>query len=171
VFAMPDADELDSLYRRVAPKIAAVLNRSFQKDVVDDAIQQIFTNIVASKELSERLRRMDLTNSLWYLLTATRRAATRIVLRESRFQPLATVATPELELDRSIDLQTALEWLPSKDRNLLLHYYQGFTAEEIAAHLGTTRGAVDVRIHRALKKVREFIWGNVRNTPAKRFIN
>ena len=52
----------------------------------------------------------------------------------------------------------ALGKLPERDRNALyLHYYEGYTAREIAGILGGTERAVTKRICRAREKLKNFL--------------
>lgn len=52
----------------------------------------------------------------------------------------------------------ALSALPEKDRNALyLHYYEGYTASEIAAILGGSGHAISKRICRAREKLKKFL--------------
>ena len=55
-------------------------------------------------------------------------------------------------------LSMAMDRLPEDKRELLLlARYEGFSAEEIAELLGIDAGAVKVRVHRAMKQLRELI--------------
>ena len=66
---------------------------------------------------------------------------------------LAAAGSPEehqLERERAARLTRALQELPVKDREvLLLSYFDGLRQREIAGIVGTSTGAVKVRVHRA----------------------
>ena len=56
-------------------------------------------------------------------------------------------------------IQEAIAELPkSQQRPLLLHYVDGLTHNEIAALLGTTAGAIRVRLHDARSKLKEMLF-------------
>ena len=53
------------------------------------------------------------------------------------------------------ELLDALHRLPETDRNILfLHYYEGYTAKEIAKFLGGSENAVFIRLNRARDKLK-----------------
>ncbi|MCH5351010.1 MAG: RNA polymerase sigma factor [Clostridiales bacterium] len=57
-----------------------------------------------------------------------------------------------------IEVFEALSQLPERDRNALyLHYYEGYTAREIARILGGSERAMSKRIGRAREKLKEFL--------------
>jgi RNA polymerase sigma factor (sigma-70 family) len=52
-------------------------------------------------------------------------------------------------------VRTAIEFLPKREREVvLMHYLDGLTCQEIAALLGERTGAVRVRLHRARRRLR-----------------
>ncbi len=77
--------------------------------------------------------------------------------------PLSLLASPDQSPERIAEaeedlraVRDALEILPAGQREVvLLHYVDGLSCEEIAALLGTTSGAVRVRLHRARRRLRE----------------
>lgn len=57
--------------------------------------------------------------------------------------------------DTKIDARAALRQLPERDREVLyMAYWEDLTSEEMAGILGTSRGAVRVRLTRAREKLR-----------------
>lgn len=57
-----------------------------------------------------------------------------------------------------VQLRRCLELLSDEDRAvLILHYFCGLSAAEIARLLITTRSAVLVRLHRARQRLRSFL--------------
>lgn len=66
-------------------------------------------------------------------------------------------------IEREIDVRTAISRLPAKLKEVIILRYYGFNGseplelEEIAAKLGTTVGAIKMRIKRAQEQIREYI--------------
>lgn len=65
---------------------------------------------------------------------------------------------PSAPQDGHSEVFEALFRLPERDRNAVyLHYYEGYTAREIAGLLGGNERAVTKRICRAREKLRRFL--------------
>ena len=63
-----------------------------------------------------------------------------------------------LAAERRRLLQRALERLPQRDTQiLLLKYTEDWSYRQIAEHLGTTEGAIQLRLHRARRKLRQHL--------------
>ena len=63
-----------------------------------------------------------------------------------------------LAAERRRLLQRALERLPKRDAEiLLLKYTEDWSYRQIAEHLGTTEGAIQLRLHRARRKLRQHL--------------
>jgi len=63
-----------------------------------------------------------------------------------------------LAAERHRLLQRALERLPKRDAEILiLKYTEDWSYRQIAEHLGTTEGAIQVRLHRARAKLRQLL--------------
>ena len=77
------------------------------------------------------------------------------IVRIAESEPSAAVDVPEREA-----LSHALSQLPHAQRvAVVLKDVYGFSASEIAERLGTTEGAVKLRLHRGRKNLRELIHG------------
>ncbi|SFQ80904.1 RNA polymerase sigma-70 factor, ECF subfamily [Hymenobacter arizonensis] len=78
------------------------------------------------------------------------------VLEEERQGGLGSAAFTQMAtLECEQALQEAMALLAPPEREILvLHRFQGFSYEEIAAMLGCTAGAAKVKAHRALKALR-----------------
>ena len=92
---------------------------------------------------------------------------TRILIRECvniqrkqrRSVPVETVPDGPVDEDGDVAaLREALEDLPQKLRTMvILHYMEGYEVREIAAMMGTTKGAVCAGLSRARGKLRSLI--------------
>lgn len=93
----------------------------------------------------------------WFLAIVANQCRNVRRARWFRLPRLATVDRSAEWRDPAgkLDLERALERLPMADRQaLFLHYYLDLPIEEVAQALGTTAGAVKVRIHRARARLR-----------------
>lgn len=80
-----------------------------------------------------------------------------ILRRQRRTTPVEQVAPPEGP-SQSEDLRWALGRLPLKLRSAtVLHYMEGYSVEEVASMLGTTKGAVCSRLSRARESLRALL--------------
>jgi RNA polymerase sigma-70 factor (ECF subfamily) len=65
---------------------------------------------------------------------------------------------PATDADAFAHVQSALRHLSPREREVLvLHYFEQQSVEQVATLLDLTRGAVDVRLHRARKRLREVL--------------
>lgn len=154
--------------------------RSFQDDIyrycfkrlgpedAADVAQEVF---LAAWKGWPRIRLKHGADSIapWLYAIARYKVLDEIARRSAERKGLPGFSSPEEEeppdpqtvetdtiLNR-MDLGRALAQLPENDREVLLLYSVGFTAEESAGFLDTTPPAVRVRIHRAIKKLREVL--------------
>jgi RNA polymerase sigma-70 factor (ECF subfamily) len=159
---------------RMDPRLAARVDPS---DIVQEALAD------ATVHLSDYLRDRPLPFYVWLrrlawerLVMARRQhigARKRSINREERRDGLplpdesaaalidrllASGTSPSARLirdERRRRLLEALEALPDRDREVLvLRYLEGLSTDEIAAELGTTKGAVMTRHTRALDRLR-----------------
>jgi RNA polymerase sigma factor (sigma-70 family) len=88
-------------------------------------------------------------------------------LQEVWNQPTAAGVDVLLEQrERREELRQALEQLPELDRLMVyLRYFQFASIEEIAARTGLTKHAVDTRLWRVRKSLRETLQEQVHDTP------
>ena len=96
-----------------------------------------------------------------WLLRITANEARRLCQRRSRTVPLEDLpgepAAPEQEMGDGA-LWQAVQSLPRDQREaVVLFYYEDLPTEEIARVLGTTPGAVRVRLSRAREKLRSIL--------------
>ena len=86
-------------------------------------------------------------------MTAATTAATALVIVESHFGNTRTIARAV-----AAGLADAIASLPPRYREvLLLKYYNGYSAREIAGFLSATPDAVTQTLHRARKKLAEIL--------------
>lgn len=127
----------------------------YTKDRYDaeDILQEVFLQLYKtppSLPIDERLKawliRVTINKSKDYLRANKRRYASR---RNS---------APSFQQNYYEDLFEALDRLSERDRNsLYLHYYEGYTAREIAQIMGGSERAVTKRISRAREKLKDFL--------------
>ena len=135
-------------------------------DDVEDVVQDVF---LAAWQNRKKLRGKRGTRSLdaWLKVmtinhchTHRRRRLTRW-LRRKRFQadhrpaPAPPVDTQALAGEDTAAVRAAVRRLPPRDREVLvLHYLQQTPIAEVGDLLGLSRNAVEVRLHRARKRLR-----------------
>jgi RNA polymerase sigma-70 factor (ECF subfamily) len=150
-----DLDALAALYRQVANPLLAVayrllLSRADAEDVVHD----LFVG------LPEALRHYTERGSLlpWLKRIAARLALSRLrtpARREVRLEEAGPIARPSADPIETMAIEAALASLsPSLRAVLVLKEIEGFSHAEIAAMLGISAGASEVRLHRAVKALR-----------------
>lgn len=72
--------------------------------------------------------------------------------------PLDTNLQDAFENMEQTELFLAVMELPAKERATVhLHYYEGYTMEEIAKMLQLSSSAVSMRLHRARKRLKKFL--------------
>lgn len=85
----------------------------------------------------------------------------RVMRREratSQFERECTVQTTAEASDRGIDVESALERLSPKLREVVhLHFYQGLRYQDIALRLGVPLGTVKSRVSLAMTAMREMV--------------
>jgi RNA polymerase sigma-70 factor (ECF subfamily) len=150
-----DPAALAVLYRRFADTAMAVayrllLSRADAEDVVHD----LFLG------LPEALRKYDERGALaaWLKRVTVRLALSRLrspSRREVALEEAHAVTTVPVDPAGRIALSEALAALPTSLRTVLvLKEIEGFSHAEIAGLLGISRGASEVRLHRALRTLR-----------------
>lgn len=125
-------------------------NRADAEDILQDVFLQLFKSPPPLEVRDERLKawliRVTINKSKDALRSYKRRTAAKLA-----YVP----PSPPSEHDEVFD---ALFRLSERDRNALyLHYYEGYTAREIADIIGGSERAVTKRIGRARNKLQEFL--------------
>jgi len=151
-----DMAALAELYRRFAPSLMAVAYRLLQsREAAEDVLHDVFVG------LPEAVRKYDERGRFGaWLKQVTARVALSTLRHDetaARLNPAVAVATNS-DIDTRITLDAAVASLPASLRTVLvLKEIEGFTHAEVAAMLGISRGASEVRLHRAITALREII--------------
>lgn len=152
-------EALGDLYGRYAERVYRMALRILGSPAeAEDVLQDVFVGLPSA------LRRFDEEHDLgpWLTRVAARVALSRVRStgrRDQREQSYASELspdTPSVQVDRRLLLERALEEVPELLRPvLLLKEVEGYSHDEIADLLSITPGASAVRLHRALKILRQ----------------
>lgn len=149
-----DAEALGEMYRRYAQPLMAVAYRLLMsREEAEDVLHDVFVG------LPRALRRYDERGRIepWLKRVTTRVALSRL-RNERHMQPIDPVLTDagRRSPEEAIELEDAVAALPPSLRAVLvLKEVEGFSHAEIAGLLGISKGASQVRLHRAIAKLRE----------------
>ena len=160
-----DADALTVLFKRHSRLVFGIARRILRHDAeAEDCVQQIFIDVYRSIGQFDRNKAPFKT---WLLLFAYHRTLNRrrsmisaqVFRTESLedFMPelLARTGSLEAQLHDRLLLKKALGNLqPRQQRTIKLTYYEGLTAEEIAARTGETVRVVRHNLYRGLENLR-----------------
>jgi RNA polymerase sigma-70 factor (ECF subfamily) len=143
----PSAD-IEQVYRDQGDRLYyAILAYSGDPDVAREAVAEAFARALAS-ESSIR----DVVPWIWKV--AFRVASTDLKDR-TRLTALAVEERPSPEPH---DLVEALSELPERQRaSIVLHYYAGYSLDEIASILGTRKGTIGAHLHRGRIRLSELL--------------
>jgi RNA polymerase sigma-70 factor (ECF subfamily) len=152
------ATEFETLYRRFAPYVNAILVSKVPHLAVEDLIQEVF---------AEAWRKLDQLQELssfgpWVAAIARNKAAD-YHRRRMRTVSLESISEPgsSLHPEPAEPLLEALRQLPEAyHETLALRFVEGFTGPEIAEITGLTHGSVRVNLSRGVQMLRE-IYGVV----------
>ncbi len=139
---------IDALYRQHSAELTAALAVSTNdRQAAEDLAHEVY---VRAMDQQEQLLRhpnprawlfrtgYNLAGNRWKLLTRRRHKA-------RQEHPILSTQT----WDDSIDLRESLQRLSRRQRDaVILHYYLGFTAEEIGEMLGCAEGSIRSHLHR-----------------------
>ena len=147
---------LAALYHRYARDLMAVAYRLLMSRAdAEDVLHDVFVG------LPEALRRYEPRGTLkgWLKRVTVRVALTRLrrarARREVTLDDAPTVAGRFGEVSDTIALADALASLPPPLRAVVvLKEIEGYSHEEIGELLGISRGASEVRLHRAMRRLR-----------------
>ncbi len=95
----------------------------------------------------------------WFYRIVVRKSyeIARSRVRHAHEEPVDTQSSKDLS-EQTLDLSRALDQLPHTQRlAIIFHYYYGFPDNEVAAILGTTYGAVRVRLFAARRSLRRLL--------------
>jgi RNA polymerase sigma-70 factor (ECF subfamily) len=159
-----DLDQLSELFERHHRRLYQFfLKLARDRSVAEDLVQEVFVRV-----LKYRHTWRDEAEFVPWMFALARNAAvdlfrsrTRDSKRDAAAAPETTTLAPPAverleELERAKQLRAALDLLaPDKREVLLLARFGELKHDRIAALLGISPGAVRVRLHRALKELRE----------------
>ncbi|MEP6690753.1 MAG: sigma-70 family RNA polymerase sigma factor [Gemmatimonadaceae bacterium] len=156
-------DALGELYALYAPRVMAVAFRlTASVHDAEDVLHDVFLGLPEALARSyEEGGRFD----AWLRQLAARTALTRLRAsgRRREVAIASDVAAPAPGAERLGDrvaLARALAQLPDSLRTVfVLKSVEGYTHAEVAAMLGITEGASEVRLVRAVKRLRELLGG------------
>jgi RNA polymerase sigma-70 factor (ECF subfamily) len=141
---------LDETYRQHAAKLwRALIAFAGDRDVADEALAEAFAQAAARGPALRSPER-------WIWTAAFRIAAGELKARGRR----PPIVPAPIDVDRAevVDLLTALRRLPAKQRAaLVLHYYGGYKAREIAGILGSTAATVRVHLSAGRRRLRTLL--------------
>ena len=160
-----DQAEFDALVRDWKDRIYRLARRFFRRpEDAEEVVQEVFLRM--HRSLSTW--RADAPFEHWILRIATNVCTD--ALRERRRRPASTLSELSDDAGDSLDAARSeqarllasdlLGRLPPKDRwVVVLMDLEGWSAEEIAAVTGSTRGAVKLRAFRARRALRRLVDG------------
>ena len=129
---------LDRVYREQAPRLwRALVGYSADPEIASDALSEAFAQALAG---GERIREPE----RWEWV-----AAFRIARGELKARAVVASTDPPISMpDDAIELVSALARLPPKQRAaLVLHYYAGYKAREIAEIVGSSAATAGLVSH------------------------
>jgi RNA polymerase sigma-70 factor (ECF subfamily) len=141
---------LEAVYREQGARLwRALLAYSGDRDVADEALGEAFAQ---AARRGDELRAPD--RWIW---TAAFRIAAGELQRRGRVPP-AVLPTADADPTDALALVAALSQLPPKQRAaLVLHYYGGYTAREIAGIVGSTGATVRVHLSAGRRRLRTLL--------------
>lgn len=124
-------------------------NRSDAEDIV----QEVYLQLLKTPPLTDDGIRLK----AWLIRVAINKSKDRLRADKRRLAITRNFMPSECP-SRHDEVFEALDRLPERDRNALyLHYYEGYTAREIAEILGGNERALTKRIGRAREKLKNFL--------------
>jgi RNA polymerase sigma factor (sigma-70 family) len=155
------ADAVASARPRVTAVVARLVGDDAE-DVVQEAVLRAFLSLSALRDAA-RFESWLCGIALNVAKMRLRRAASEARALSEAAQAVASADAESLE-----DLRAAVALLPPAQRDaVLLHYVDGMSCEEVAVALGSTPGAVRVRLHRARAELRRHLLADAPSTPPR----
>ncbi len=145
-----EGERLGHVYRDHAPKLwRALVAYSGSTHVADDALSEAFAQAAARGAALRAPER-------WVWTSAFRIAAGE--LKRRAHPPPPTSSHIGVDATEALDLLQALAQLPPRQRAaLVLHYYGGYKAREIAQIVGSSAATVRVHLSAGRKRLREIL--------------
>ncbi|MGD0770287.1 MAG: sigma-70 family RNA polymerase sigma factor [Tepidisphaeraceae bacterium] len=151
--------------RHIGLVYAAARRRVGNVELAEDVTQAVFM-ILAAKAGTIR-RGTPLPPWLYNVTRYTCANAMKMEKRRQRHECKAAAQRPTMVEDTQSAaeenqvllpmLDAAIDWLGARDRGaVLLRYFEGFSFEQVGASLGSSAHAAEVRVSRAVEKLRRF---------------
>jgi RNA polymerase sigma-70 factor (ECF subfamily) len=168
-FARAEDGAFEAVVARYHPRIHRLAYRllGWSAADADDVVQEVFLAALRSagkfrgqSSLGTWLTTITLNQCRTHRrgLLARLRLITRFSSTATPRKEAPPADVPAADADAFAHVQSALRHLSPRDREIIvLHYLEQHSVDQIAALLNLTRGAVDVRLHRARKRVREVL--------------
>jgi RNA polymerase sigma-70 factor (ECF subfamily) len=139
---------MEQIYREEGDRLYyALLAFTGDPDIAREAVAESFTRALAS-ESSIR----DIVPWVWKV--AFRVASADLKDRHR----LTNSEIEEHPVPEPHDIVEALSLLPERQRaSIVLHYYAGYSLDEIAAILGTRKGTIGTHLHRGRARLHELL--------------
>ena len=167
----PSIDWSSELERHRSWMRSVVLARVWEKDAVEEVLQDVALAAVSSKAPPGTAERV----APWLYKIAVRQSL--LYRRRQGRQPKLIDAYTELRGAQGFQDADPLDWLLAEERQalvrhsfarlhhrdremLLLKYTQQWSYEQIAQHLGVSHSAVESRLHRARQRLRHELTQN-----------
>jgi RNA polymerase sigma-70 factor (ECF subfamily) len=141
---------LEEVYRQHAPRLwRALMAYTGDRDVADEALAEAFVQAAARGSALRAPER-------WVWSAAFRIAAGQLKTRSMR--PPIAPAPIHVDATEAVDLLAALGKLPPRQRAaLVLHYYGGYKAREVAQIVGSTASTVRVHLSAGRRRLRHLL--------------
>jgi RNA polymerase sigma-70 factor (ECF subfamily) len=168
-FARGEPGAFEAVVDRFHPRVHRLAYRllGWSADDADDVAQEVFLAALRNarkfrgqSSLGTWLTTITINHCRTHRrgLLARLRLATRFASTAPPRPEAPPADAPAADADAFAHVQSALRHLSPPDREIIvLHYLEQNSADQLAALLGLTRGAVDVRLHRARKRLREVL--------------
>jgi len=160
LFCTGDERAFDALFERRAPDVQAFLRRMVRDPALaDDLLQVTFLSVVRSRDRFQP--GAQFAPWLFSIAANAARDALRRRGRTSGHEPLLdeqVAAEPMPQSDPALakQLNLALDALPVNQREVVvMHHVLGWTFEDMATALHSTSGALRIRAHRGMLRLRE----------------
>lgn len=144
----PSAD-IEGTYRDEGDRLYyALLAYTGDRDVAREAVAESFARALASESSIREV-------GPWVWKVAFRLASADL---QDRKRLTNSSEIEERPIPEPQDLVEALAQLPERQRaSIVLHYYAGYSLDEIASILGTRKGTIGAHLHRGRARLHELL--------------
>jgi RNA polymerase sigma factor (sigma-70 family) len=148
-----------SLYRQLWPWVLATNYRHLRgSELARDLTQRVFLDLLSSVDFQNF---PDEESLLRWLATVCKNRAIDLLRHQRRWQGPDIASIPAKGDDentiRLLTFTKALDKLPGRDRELILHILNGLSNREIALEMGIPQGSVKFRRGQALKRLAKIL--------------